>query len=145
MSKVDKQQLRELAEDVSLWGSSLSHAWPSDPDFNDAWTVGSIDEDGNEYPVIEVDADCYDAPGDSEKLARFAVAASPATVLALLDEIEALRKDAFPCLTGSVCGGDASLNTVNISSDELVKWSEVPLGTAVTVIIHRRDGGADRG
>lgn len=91
MSAVDKARLRELAEGVTHWGSSFTHAWPSDPDFNDSWTVGSVDEDGNQYPIIEVDADFYDAAGDSEKLARFFTAANPATVLALLDECENYR------------------------------------------------------
>lgn len=89
----NKQQLREQAESVMHWSSSLTAAWPSDPDFTDAWTVGTIDEDGNRYPVIEVDADQYDAPGDSERLARFFTAANPATVLALLDDVEALQAE----------------------------------------------------
>lgn len=85
------KQLRELAEGVKHWGSSIADAWPSDPDSNDTWSAGAIDEDGNKYPVIEVDADQYNAPGDSERLARFFTAANPATVLALLDAYEALQ------------------------------------------------------
>jgi len=87
------KQLREMAEDVAHWGISIADAWPSDPDFNDSWAAGTIDEDGNKFPVIEVDVDQYDAPGDSEKLARFFTAASPATVLILLDEIERLQAE----------------------------------------------------
>lgn len=85
------KHLRELAEGVKHWGNSVADAWPADPDFNDSWVAGAIDEDGNKYPVIEVDADQYDAPGDSERLARFFTAANPATVLTLLDEIETLQ------------------------------------------------------
>lgn len=90
----NKQQLRERAESVMHWSSSLTAAWPSDPDFNDVWAVGAIDEDGNRYPVIEVDAaDQYDAPGDSERLARFFTTANPATVLTLLDDVETLQAE----------------------------------------------------
>lgn len=85
------KHLRELAEGVKHWGNSVADAWPSDPDYNDTWSAGAIDGDGNKYPVLEVDADQYDAPGDSERLARFFTAANPATVLALMDEIDLLR------------------------------------------------------
>jgi hypothetical protein len=56
---------------VAGWEKSLVEAWPSDADDVDgAWVVGVIDEDGSKYPVITVEADQYDAPGDSEKIAR---------------------------------------------------------------------------
>lgn len=56
---------------VAGWEKSLVEAWPSDADDVDgAWVVGVIDEDGSKCPVITVEADQYDAPGDSEKIAR---------------------------------------------------------------------------
>lgn len=99
----NKSQLRELAEGVRHWGKSLTDVWPAEPDFTDAYQAGAIDEDGNRYPVIDVDAWQYDAPGDSEKLARFFTAATPAAVLALLDEVEALQgSDALPSLQEAI-------------------------------------------
>lgn len=57
------------------WEKSLGSAWPSEEDDEQgAWIVGTVDEDGNRYPVITVEADQYDAPGDSERIARATVA-----------------------------------------------------------------------
>jgi len=90
----DKQELRRLAQSVAIWASSLNKAWPGDTENQEgAWVVGSLDdEDGEQYPVIEIDAEQYYAPGESEKIARFVSAANPAVVLELLDEIEAARR-----------------------------------------------------
>lgn len=57
------------------WEKSLTAAWPADADHpQDEWVIGAIDEEGNKYDVITVDANQYDAPGDSEKIARALIA-----------------------------------------------------------------------
>lgn len=57
------------------WEKSLGSAWPSEEDDEQgAWIVGTVDEDGNSYPVISVEADQYDALGASERIARAIVA-----------------------------------------------------------------------
>lgn len=62
---------------VAGWEKSLVSAWPVDKDNpQDSWHVGTIDEE-NEYPVLTVEADQYDAPGESEKIARAIVALWP--------------------------------------------------------------------
>jgi hypothetical protein len=55
------------------WSASLQCTRPveiNDPE--GAWMIGSIDDDGDQcfYPVITVEADQYDAPGHSEKIAK---------------------------------------------------------------------------
>lgn len=61
--------------DLSHWAASLKSTWPVEPlDPQGAWMIGSIDDHGDgdqtHYPVITVEADQYDAPGDSEKIAK---------------------------------------------------------------------------
>ncbi|MDZ4337152.1 MAG: hypothetical protein U1A62_26085 [Pseudomonas sp.] len=61
--------------DLSHWASSLKCTWPVEPlDPEGAWMIGSIDDHGDgdqtHWPVITVEADQYDAPGDSEKIAK---------------------------------------------------------------------------
>lgn len=57
--------------DLKGWEKSLAAAWPADAeDTQGAWIIGAIDEDDNQYEVITVDAAQYDAPGESEKIAR---------------------------------------------------------------------------
>lgn len=115
MSTVDKARLRELAEEAGHWSGSFTHTWQSDaPDYGGIWQVGVIDEDGNQYPVIEVDADQYDAPGDSGKIARFFAAANPATILALLNEIDRLKS--------SVKANRCDYPAIHDSDVELLVW-----------------------
>ena len=69
-----ERQLGEVAA-VGHWERSLVAAWPADEDdAQGAWIIGTTDEDGNKYEVITVEADQYDAPGDSEKIARALIA-----------------------------------------------------------------------
>lgn len=64
-----------VISDVTHWEKSLAAAWPADEhDAQGAWIIGTTDEDGNKYDVITVEADQYDAPGDSEKIARALIA-----------------------------------------------------------------------
>ena len=61
--------------DLSHWAASLKCTWPVEPlDPEGAWMIGSIDDHGDgdqtHWPVITVEADQYDAPGDSEKIAK---------------------------------------------------------------------------
>ncbi len=66
------------------WEQSLSHCWPEDADDRDGdWLIGAIDEDGNRYEVVRVEASQYDAEGESQKIAEaivnlWAYAAAPA-------------------------------------------------------------------
>jgi hypothetical protein len=61
--------------DLSHWSESLKSTWPVEPlDPEGAWMIGSIDNHGDgdqtHWPVVTVEADQYDAPGDSEKIAK---------------------------------------------------------------------------
>lgn len=61
--------------DLSHWAASLKCTWPVEPlDPEGARMIGSIDDHGDgdqtHWPVITVEADQYDAPGDSEKIAK---------------------------------------------------------------------------
>lgn len=68
-------QAAQNDHDLSHWASSLKCTWPVEPlDPEGAWMIGSIDDHGDgdqtHWPVITVEADQYDAPGDSEKIAK---------------------------------------------------------------------------
>lgn len=66
------------------WSKSLAHCWPEDCEDRDGdWCIGTIDEDGNFYEVVKVEASQYDAAGESQKIAEsivalWAYAAAPA-------------------------------------------------------------------
>lgn len=64
---INATHMAELAH----WRTSLIDVWPADADDPEgAWIIGAIGQDGVKYDVITVEADQYDAPGDSEKIAR---------------------------------------------------------------------------
>ncbi|WP_405118771.1 hypothetical protein [Pseudomonas leptonychotis] len=79
----EKAELRRLAEAMQ--------GWPNKDAFecDDSWCVGSI-HDGELYPVLEIQTQRYDQFEPAESMARFYAAANPASVLALLDEIQRL-------------------------------------------------------
>ncbi|MEX6717520.1 hypothetical protein AB2C92_07295 [Pseudomonas aeruginosa] len=53
------------------WAKSLSKCWPKHLDDQDGdWCVGTADEDGNLYEVLQVEASQYDAAGESQKIAE---------------------------------------------------------------------------
>jgi hypothetical protein len=54
------------------------------------WYVGTIDEDGNRYPLLNVNAHQYDSD-DSEKLAMYYALANRDSVLAMAAELRTLR------------------------------------------------------
>jgi len=83
MSKYD--ELKRLAEDMKGWPNK--DAFESD----DAWCVGSIDEDDNLWPVIEVQTERYDAFDASEPMATYYAAANPAAILELIAENSSLK------------------------------------------------------
>lgn len=57
------------------WSKSLAHCWPEDSEDRDGdWCIGTIDEDGNFYEVVKVEASQYDAAGESQKIAEAIVA-----------------------------------------------------------------------
>ncbi|GEM_PF-5422649 len=70
----ERRQVAAVA-DAGNWEKSFGSAWPVDVDEPEgAWVIGTIDEDENKYPIIMVEADQYDAPGESEKLANAIIA-----------------------------------------------------------------------
>ena len=89
---IDMSELRQLAQAVSDWGS-CNQAWHYTSEDVLAAVVGRIDEDGNTYPVATIDCDPYYAAHESLPLAKFYAAANPATVLELLDRLEAAEKE----------------------------------------------------
>jgi hypothetical protein len=85
---IDTTKLRELAQAAEGYGS-CKYAWPHD-EHDGVAVVGQI-HDGETYPVAEIDTGQYFANEEAIKLAEFYAAANPATVLALLDELDRLR------------------------------------------------------
>lgn len=74
LAQAEQQPVAAVAG-LPQWEQSLSSAWPADAeDAQGAWVIGVIDEEENKYPVATIEADQYDAPGDSEKIARAIIA-----------------------------------------------------------------------
>jgi len=57
------------------------------------WYVGAIDEEGNRYPLLNVNAHQYDS-GDSEKLAKYYALVNRDALLALITRLRAAEVDA---------------------------------------------------
>jgi hypothetical protein len=57
------------------------------------WYVGALDEEGNQYPLLHVDAHQYDS-GDSELLAKYYAMVNRDTVLALISRLRAAERGA---------------------------------------------------
>ena len=60
-----------VPEVPALWAKSLGFCWAADADYPEGdWIVGTVDEDGNRYDVLRVEASQYDAEGESQKIAE---------------------------------------------------------------------------
>jgi len=91
----------QLAEIESL-ASSINH-WNMPKAFQEAeegvhpseweWHVGAIDEDGNQYPLLHVNAHQYDSD-DSELLARYYAACNQSAIIGLIARLRAAEADA---------------------------------------------------
>ena len=89
---IDINELRRLAQAVSGW-SNCNQAWLDQWQDPPAAVVGHINEDGETYPVATIDCAQYYAAHASLQLAKFYAASNPATVIELLDRLEAAEKD----------------------------------------------------
>ena len=89
---IDINELRRLAQAVSGW-SNCNQAWLDQWEDPPAAVVGHINEDGETYPVATIDCDQYYAAHESLQLAQFYAAANPATIIELLDSLEAAEKE----------------------------------------------------
>lgn len=83
----------ELLADLQQKAEGM-RGWPNDRAFagDDHWCVGTVDEEDNEYPVVEVHPDWYDQAHHGEQMARYYAAANPATILAMVEHIRSLTK-----------------------------------------------------
>lgn len=95
----DYSELKRLAESCKGW-DNMTSCWPDqeqDGDADISWIVGHVGEDGDKYPVLELNTVQYDAPDDAEKLARFYAGANPAAVLAMIAEMKKIDADRKAC------------------------------------------------
>ncbi|HHF0618062.1 TPA: hypothetical protein ACPH2G_004580 [Pseudomonas aeruginosa] len=96
---ISDEQLAELEQAaIEIKGWNLVDAFRyADPGIDDAedeeWCVGSIDEDGNQYPVMQINAHQYDSQ-DSELLAHYYGLCNRETVLGLIARLRAAEVDA---------------------------------------------------
>jgi hypothetical protein len=87
-------EIEAAANDVRGW---TMREYFQEPDAFEAqqdweWYVGAIDEDGNQYPLLNVNARQYDSD-DSEKLARYYALVNRDNVLAMITELLTLRAE----------------------------------------------------
>ena len=86
----DYSELKRMAEDMKGW-DKITECWPSDENGPD-WQVGRLDEEDNRWPLMTVDTEQYDQEQDAPKVAQYYAAANTVAVLALIAEVEGLRK-----------------------------------------------------
>lgn len=91
---LDLNELERLAQDVSGWSNCSQH-WPlEDEEAPDGvHIVGAIDEGGERYDVMCIDADSCGTDGESAKLAAFYAAANPAAALELIERLKQAEQD----------------------------------------------------
>lgn len=95
---ISDEQLAELEQAaIEIKGWNLVDAFRyADPCIEDAedeeWCVGRIDEDGNQYPVMEVNAHQYDSQ-DSELLAHYYGLCNRESILGLIARLRAAEAD----------------------------------------------------
>lgn len=87
---INIEELERLAIAVKDWRCDRS--WMDTSEDEPAFVVGTIDEDGNEYPVITVDCEQYFS-GDSKKLADFYACANPDAVLSLIARLKSAEAE----------------------------------------------------
>ncbi|MBS2057869.1 hypothetical protein [Pseudomonas aeruginosa] len=88
--------LEQAAIEIKGWNlvDAFRYADPCIEDGEDEeWCVGSIDEDGNQYPVMEVSAHQYDSQ-DSELLAHYYGLCNRESILGLIARLRAAEADA---------------------------------------------------
>lgn len=88
---MDLNELRELAKKVTGWGNCNQSWEASNDDGYATYAVGAID-DGERYPVAEIDCAQYSSDEGAD-LARFYASANPAAILALIARLESAEKD----------------------------------------------------
>lgn len=95
------------------------------------WYVGAIDEEGNRYPLLNVNAHQYDS-GDSEKLAKYYALVNRDALLALITRLRAAEADAarYRWLREQ-CGMSGSLTIAVVGSWELIPWSGDDIDAAI--------------
>lgn len=87
-------ELEYLAASVKGWNMPSAFAQEEEDLLQEEWEwhVGQIDEDGNLYPVMTINAQQYDS-GDSELLARYYAACNRDTILSMTQELRRLRAE----------------------------------------------------
>jgi len=86
MTDQERAELKALAEGAKGW-SNCNQAWLDTSEDTACATVGHITEDGETYPLAVIDCEQYYS-GDSLLVAKYYAAANPASVLALLADLE---------------------------------------------------------
>ncbi|HGK6468571.1 TPA: hypothetical protein ACJ5AY_001225 [Pseudomonas aeruginosa] len=95
---ISDEQLADLEQAaIEIKGWNLVDAFRyADPCIEDAedeeWCVGSIDEDGNQYPVMGVNAHQYDSQ-DSELLAHYYGLCNRESILGLIARLRAAEAE----------------------------------------------------
>lgn len=97
MSITDEQIAEIEARAASIKGWNMPEAFLEPEEgalpYEWEWHVGAIDEDGNQYPLLHVNAHQYDSD-DSEALARYYAACNRESILALITRLREAEVDA---------------------------------------------------
>lgn len=98
LQSITDEQLAEIeaaAIDVKGWTMREHFQEPEEGFLPEDWEwyVGAIDEEGNRYPLLNVNAHQYGS-GDSEKLSKYYALVNRDAMLALITRLRAAEKDA---------------------------------------------------
>lgn len=103
------------------------------------WYVGAIDEEGNRYPLLNVNAHQYDS-GDSEKLAKYYALVNRDALLALITRLRAAEADAarYRWLRGKfgIMGNNVSL-PCGYRSEESIAQMALEADSAIDTAMER--------
>ncbi|HCE8379565.1 ead/Ea22-like family protein [Pseudomonas aeruginosa] len=123
---MDTNKLKELAEKLA---PAYQQPWESHRHSASAVTVGAVGEDGEYSDFIDVRISDYSAFDEhDDELGQWIAAATPKTVLALLDDIdrlkaenEELRQIVSGCATacGAGCSPECTLDFMSMLPDEI--------------------------
>lgn len=118
--------LERLAESVKGWNMPEAFQEAEEGVHPDEWEwhVGAIDEDGNQYPLLHVNAHQYDS-GDSELLASYYAACNREAVLGLIARLRAAEADDWiPIESAPLDGSEILLmRGERVTSGAWIEWT----------------------
>ncbi len=118
---MDIETLQALADRNQGW-ANCNQCWPMDGAPPGVFHVGTIDEDGNRYPLLMIDTEQYYAEEQGADLANYYATFNPGTVAELLRRLRAAETARIEAQADAQ-HLTADLNRSRLANDEGKLWS----------------------